>query len=54
MNVLDFIMDYESGALNEEEIIEGFQFLLDRNVVFQLQGSYQRMALKLIEAGLIS
>ena len=49
----DFIMAYESGELSEEEIIAGFQKLLDNNLIDGLQGTYQRMARDLIEAGLI-
>ena len=50
---LDFIINYESGLCNQDEIIEGFQSLLDSGVVWELQGSYQRMAIDLINQGLI-
>lgn len=46
-----FIMAYEAGELSEDEIIEGFQSLIDSGVVWTLQGSYGRMAARLIEAG---
>ena len=46
-----FIMDYEGGSPTDEEIIEGFQNLIDTGVVWQLQGHYGRMATRLIEAG---
>jgi hypothetical protein len=51
---LDFIINYESGAIStQEELIEGFQHLLDSGVIWELQGSYQRMAIDLINQGLI-
>jgi hypothetical protein len=50
-DTLSFIMDFESGALSEEQIIEGFQHLIDAGIVWQLQGSYGRMATQLINAG---
>ncbi len=53
MDHVGFIMDYESGSLSDEEVIEGFQSLLDSGLVWQLQGSYGRMAAQLLDAGLI-
>lgn len=50
---LDFIINYESGLCSEDEIIEGFQSLVDSGIVWELQGSYQRMAIDLINQGLI-
>ena len=50
---LDFIMRYEGGKCSEEEVVEGFQHLLDEGLVWQLQGSYGRTASSLIAAGLI-
>jgi len=51
-NSLTFIMAYEGGELEEEEIIAGFQELINSGLVWQLQGSYGRMAERLIAAGL--
>lgn len=51
MNV-DQIMAYEAGELDEEEMIEMFQEGIDSGLVWQLQGSYGRMAAALIEEGL--
>jgi len=51
IDTLNFIMDYESGDCTDEEIIAGFQALIDNGVVWKLQGSYGRMAVQLIEAG---
>jgi len=50
-NQVDFIMDYEAGELEAEQIIDGFQQLINTGVVWNLQGSYGRMATDLIEAG---
>ena len=48
-----FIIDYETGELEQDDIIEGFQHLVDTGMINHLQGSYQRTALQLIEAGLV-
>ena len=51
MNV-DFIIDFENGEATEEEVIEGFQSMIDSGVVWSLQGSYGRTAADLIESGM--
>lgn len=51
-STVDFIIDYEAGVLSEEEVIDGFQQLIDSGVVWSLQGSYGRTAATLIDAGL--
>jgi hypothetical protein len=51
MTTLDFIMRYEGGECTQEEIIEGFQALIDSGIVWQLQGCYGRMAAALIQSG---
>jgi len=48
---LGAMMAYESGELDEVETIELFQHLIDSGLVWNLQGSYGRMARNLIEAG---
>ncbi len=52
-NELDFIIAYEDGALDddEDEIIYGFQHLIDSGIVWKLQGHYGRTAQCLIDAG---
>ena len=50
-NAVDFIMAYEDGELEEEQIIEGFQYLIDSGLAWKLQGSYGRMAIRFIDAG---
>lgn len=46
-----FIMDFEGGELDDEQVIEGFQHLIDSGLVWQLQGFYGRTASALIDAG---
>jgi len=48
---LGAVMAYESGELDEVETIELFQHLIDSGLVWNLQGSYGRMARDLIKAG---
>lgn len=53
-NELDFIMAFEGGELSEEEVIEGFQHLVDNGHAWQLQGMYGRTAAQMIEAGVVT
>lgn len=48
------IIAYESGELDDEKVIELFQHLVDTRLAWQLQGSYGRTAVALIEEGLIT
>ena len=52
MDHLDFIMAYENGDLEDDEVVAGFQKMIDDNIVWQLQGHYGRTAESLISAGL--
>ena len=53
MDTVSQIMAYENGEMEEPEMISFFQFLLDSGMIYSLQGSYQRTAQQLINAGLI-
>ena len=53
MSIVDKIIEYETGTMTEEATIEFFQELLDTDVIDHLQGSYGRMAQRLLAAGLI-
>jgi hypothetical protein len=47
------LVDWESGALSEEEEFALFQALVDTGLAWSLQGAYGRHAMRLIEAGAI-
>jgi hypothetical protein len=51
-DAVGFIMDYESGNLDEDAIIDGFQAMINDGTVWHLQGHYGRTAAALIEAEL--
>lgn len=51
MNALDFIFAYENGELDRDQIVAGFQSLIDSGAINHLQGSYQRQALEFIMSG---
>jgi hypothetical protein len=52
MDNLDFIMAYESGEIEtDEQLVAGFQAMIDDGSVWNLQGFYGRTARALIEAG---
>jgi hypothetical protein len=50
-DTLSFVMALEAGELDEDEVIEGFQHLINSGLAWQLQGSYGRAAAALIESG---
>ena len=45
------IMAYEDGTMPDEDVVPFFQRLIDTGVVWHLQGSYQREAMRLCAAG---
>jgi hypothetical protein len=47
------IIQYENGELDEDEVQDLFSELLDSGLIYQLQGSYQRTAQALLDAGYI-
>jgi len=52
MPSIDFIIRFENGEAEEEEVITEFQNMINSGIVWQLQGFYGRIAANLIEAGL--
>lgn len=48
---LSFMMDFEDGKLNSEQLKKGFQKLIDNDHVWKLQGVYGRTAINLIRQG---
>lgn len=53
-NLTGAIAAYELGELDEEGIINLFQYLVDTGLAWTLQGHYGRAARDLINAGYIS
>lgn len=50
--LVDAIISYEAGSLDEKSTLDLFQTLIDTGLAQQLQGAYMRTAIQLIEAGL--
>ena len=50
-DVVGFIIEAESGELEREDFAAGVQHLIDSGIIFQLQGSWQRTAQAMIDAG---
>jgi len=50
-DLVDKIIQYESGEMSDERTIEFFQGLIDSGMAWSLQGHYGRTAVALIEAG---
>jgi hypothetical protein len=51
--VIDNLIAYESGELDEDTTIDFFQHLVDTGMAWSLQGHYGRTASALIDAGYI-
>lgn len=54
MDTIDKIIAFEQGELDTDGIIDLFQELLDTGAVWNLQGSYGRMATALLAEGYIT
>jgi hypothetical protein len=54
LNLVNQIIEYESGELSEDKVIQLFQDLVDTGYAWSLQGSYGRTAKALIEAGYVT
>jgi hypothetical protein len=53
MDMLQRLMDYESGILSWEETLDLFQDLVDSGLAWDLQGAYGWTAARLLADGLI-
>ena len=51
MSVINQVIAYEQGELDEEGIIDMFQQLINSGMAWKMQGSYGRTAKALIDAG---
>lgn len=51
MTMINQVIAYEQGELDEEGIIDLFQELITSGMAWQMQGSYGRTAKALIDAG---
>jgi len=51
MSILNQVIAYEQGELDEDGIIDLFQELITSGMAWQMQGSYGRTAKALIDAG---
>ena len=54
INITDQIIAYETGELDEEEVINLFQELINNGMAWTLQGSYGRTAMDFLKAGIIT
>lgn len=52
-DLVDKIMAYENGEMDDGQMVDFFQELVDTGKAWTLQGSYGRMAAHLIKAGLV-
>jgi hypothetical protein len=53
MDLATKLSQFEQGAMDEQETIELFSHLLNTGIIYSLQGSYQRTAQSMIQAGVI-
>lgn len=53
MEILNEVIRYEDGEMDDLEIVEFFQKLYDTGAYLALQGHYQRTLAQLIRAGLV-
>lgn len=53
VTMLDLLLDYESGELDNDQIVELFQQIYDDKAYLWLQGHYGRTLDHLIDSGLI-
>jgi len=50
-DLLDYIMDYESGELSDPETLDMFSMIIKDGLMYSLQGHYGRTASALIQDG---
>lgn len=52
-SILDKMLDFETGTLDDEGVLDLFQELVNNGMAWTLQGFYGRTAQALLDAGLI-
>lgn len=50
-DIPQFLIDFEAEGLSGNEVVEGFQHLINSGFCWELQGFYGRFAMDLIKAG---
>jgi len=53
IDLVDRIMAYEEGSMDQQDMLRFFQELIDTGLAWSLQGHYGRTAARLIKAGLV-
>ncbi len=53
-DMINNLIRYETEGLDDDELIEFFQYLVDTKLAWQLQGHYGRTAQALIENGWVT
>lgn len=53
MKMLEMLIAYENGTLDDNDTVVLFQNLIDSGLIFSLQGHYMRVVKDLVEAGLV-
>ena len=53
LHLMDRLIDYEMGNLNDAQILKLFRDLIALGLVWRLPGHYGRVARRLLDAGLI-
>jgi len=51
LHLTNKIIEFENGEMEDEEVGHFFQELIDTELLWHLQGTYQRIARTLVDAG---
>lgn len=54
MALINDVLTYENGEMNEREVIIFFGTLIESGLAWQLQGSYGRQAMQFIKSGILN
>lgn len=53
-NIVDYMIAWEEGLLDQEDVIDLFQELYDDGIIEGLQGCYYRQLRVLVDQGLVT